>query len=191
MELDFLTVLKPCGEAKGGNQSDFGGLIKKCGCGLIAACDTALFLRNVRRISEKEYVGFVLEKARYLSAADIFGVSAGKTVQILNDTVSGCSFRFIPKRRLTENGLIKLFEESISKGIPVIVRIGENRKRLPYRMGSTEGKMRWHYIIVTGINGGKLTFCSWGKRGEMLCSDLYRFFGFTGGVIAGKKKNEN
>ncbi len=189
MELEFITVLNPRGETKGGNQSNFGGIIKKCGCGLIAACDTALFLESGGSyIPWVEYASFVRGKAKYLNAADIFGVSAKKVLRILNDTAKGYSFEFVPKRKLTENGLIKLFEKSVSSGIPVIVRIGENRKRLPYKMGSTEGKMRWHYITVTGINSGRLIFCSWGKKGEMLCSDLYRFFGLTGGVVAVKMK---
>ena len=53
-------------------------------------------------------------------------------------------------------------------------------------MGGTERKMRWHYITVTGIEGDKLIFCSWGSKGEMLCSDLYRYSGITGGVITAK-----
>ena len=192
MEIEFIKVLNPWGESFGGNQSSFanynrGRLIKKCGCGLIALCDTILSVKKQGAVQWNEYKDFVCEKARALSLLDIFGIRPKKIVKILNNTLPEYAFRFIPKRKLTAESLRKFFEKSIEAGVPVIVRIGENRKKLSYKMDGSERKMRWHYITVTGIKDDKLTFFSWGSKGEMLCSELYRFFGITGGIIINEK----
>ncbi len=188
MELEFIRVLNPWGESFGGNQSSFGNyprgrLIERSGCGLIAVCDTTLFLEKNNVIQWTDYVDFVCEKAKALNVTDSFGVPPKKAVKMLNEGISGYRAEFIPRRKLTENQLREVFTQSLSRGIPVIVRVGENFRRLPYKMNGTERKMRWHYFTVTGIDGDRLAFCSWGRKGEMLCSDLWRFFGVTGGVI--------
>lgn len=192
MEIEFVKVLNPWGESFGGNQSSFknytrGRLIKKCGCGLIAVCDTVLTLKNTNTIPWVEYKDFVCAKARFLNPLDIFGIRPKKIIRILSEILPDYKFHFISKSKLTEEKLRELFITNLKAGIPVIVRIGKNGKKLHYRMGEAERKMRWHYITVTGTDGDKLIFCSWGSKGEMLCSDLYRYFGITGGVYIGEK----
>ena len=188
MEIEFIRILNPWGESHGGNQACFGNYhrgkrIKRCGCGLIAACDMTLFLQKTRVIPWTEYAEFVSEKAKYLGIATIFGISPRRMIKMLTEMNSGHEFSFIPRYKLSGKKLSELLQGSVSAGTPVIVRAGENFRRLPYKMNGSERKMRWHYFTVTGINGDKLTFCSWGRKGEMSCSDLQRFFGFTGGVI--------
>lgn len=193
MEIEYVRVLNPWGESFGGNQSSFGNqpkgrLIARCGCGLIAACDMTLFLMKTKVIPWVEYVKFVCDKSKYLSISDTLGIPPKKLIKMLSEFNSAYNFAFIPRHRLSESGLRELFKESLSKNLPVIVRAGENFKKLPYKMNGAERKMRWHYFTVTGIDGDKLTFCSWGRKGEMSLSDLYRFFGVTGGVIETKSK---
>ncbi len=194
MEIEFVKVLNPWGESYGGNQSSFqnqpnGKRIKRCGCGLMAVCDMTLFLQKTNVISWVEYIGFVCDKAKNLGITDSFGIPPKKVVKILSEDNPDYGFTFIYKRKLTEKTLCEILEKSISEGFPVIIRVGENFRRLPYKMNGTERRMRWHYFTVTGIDGDRLNFCSWGKKGEMKCSDLYRFFGFTGGVITAERKN--
>ena len=141
------------------------------------------FMKNIPWV---DYVKFVCEKAKMLNISDSFGLPQKKVVNMLSEANTDYSFTFIPKRKLSENKLRESFEKSISAGFPIIVRVGENLRRLPYKMNGSERKMRWHYFTVIGIENDKLTFCSWGKKGEMLCSDLYRYFGFTGGIIITK-----
>ena len=191
MAIEFIKILNPWGESHGGNQGNFGNQpngkrIKRCGCGLMAVCDMTLFLQKANVIPWVEYVKFVCEKAKKLNISDSFGLPTKKVVNMLSEANADYSFTFIPKRKLSENKLRESFEKSISAGFPVIVRVGENLRRLPYKMNGSERKMRWHYFTVIGIENDKLTFCSWGKKGEMLCSDLYRYFGFTGGIIITK-----
>ena len=192
MEIEFIRISAPSGELYGGNQSIFineirGKRIKRCGCGLIAACDMTFFLKKNTFVSLKEYVRFVLESSRYMGITTLLGVTPRKMIKMLKEMNKEYNFSFIPKGRLSKTALKEMFETNISADFPVIVRAGENFKKLPYRMNGTERKMRWHYFTVTGIEGDRLIFSSWGKKGEMLCSDLYRYFGVTGGIIIGMK----
>ncbi len=193
MELNFIKVLNPHGESYGGNQNSFlkqpnGKRIKRCGCGLMAVCDMTLFLQKNKAIPWKEYVKFVCEKAKKLNITDSFGIPPKKIIKMLSESNPDYTFTFIPKRKFTENKLRETIEKSVAAGFPVIIRVGENFRRLPYKMNGLKRKMRWHYFTVTGLDGDSLTFCSWGRKGEMKCSELYRFFGFTGGVIETKSK---
>ena len=188
MEIEFVKVLNPWGESFGGNQSSFGNYpdgkrIKRCGCGLIAACDMRLFLNKTNVISCEEYIKFVCQKAKELRITDSFGIPPQKMIKMLSANNEKYDFRFIPKRKMTEKTLSETIAESISEGFPVIVRVGENFRKLPYKMNGAERRMRWHYFTVTGIDSDRLTFCSWGRKGEMKCSDLHLFWGFTGGII--------
>ena len=194
MEINYLRISTPTCELYGGNQNIFvnearGKRIKRCGCGLIAACDMTFFLKGATFVSLKEYVRFILDSSKYLGITTVFGISPKRIIKMLAEMNEGRSFFFMPKRKLTETTLRGIFEHSLSSGIPVIVRAGENFRKLPYKMNGTERKMRWHYFTVTGIDGNRLTFSSWGKKGEMLCSDLYRYFGVTGGIIITEQKH--
>lgn len=193
MEIEFIKVINPWGEGFGGNQSNFsnyprGKQIKRCGCGLIAVCDMTLFLQKNNVITWAEYVKFACKKAKSLMITDNFGIPPKKVVKMLSESNPDYTFSFIPKRKFSENGLREAIGKSVSAGFPVIIRVGENFRRLPYKMNGNDRKMRWHYFTVTGIDGDNLTFCSWGRKGEMKCSELHRFFGFTGGVIEVKSK---
>lgn len=193
MEIEFIKVLNPWGESYGGNQNSFlnypnGKRIKRCGCGLMAVCDMTLFLQKTSALPWVEYVKFVCEKTKTMNITDCFGIPPKKVVKMLSESNHDYTFSFIPKRKMSEKELRETIEKSVAAGFPVIVRVGENFRKLPYRMNGTERKMRWHYFTVTGIEGDILAFCSWGRKGEMKCSELYRFFGVTGGVILINKK---
>lgn len=194
MEIEYIKVLNPWGESYGGNQSSFqnqpnGKRIKRCGCGLMAVCDMTLFLQKNNHLPWTEYVKFVCDKAENLGITDTFGIPPKKIIKMLANSNPDYDFSFIPKRRLSENELRDTIRKSLTAGFPVIIRAGENFRRLPYKMNGAVYRMRWHYFTVTGIENDTLTFCSWGRKGEMLCSDLYHFFGFTGGVITAERKN--
>lgn len=193
MELEFVKVLNPWGESYGGNQSSFlnqpgGKRIKRCGCGLMAVCDMTLFLHKTNTLPWEEYVKFVCEKAKKMNITDCFGIPSKKVIKMLSESNPDYNFMFISKRFLSCETLFETIHDSISNGFPVIVRVGENFRKLPYTMNGTERKMRWHYFTITGIDSDNLTFCSWGRKGEMKCSDLYRFFGITGGIIVTDNK---
>lgn len=142
----------------------------------------------------EEYRLYITENADkffYKNRMNIFGISAKRIAEFLNDITPEYNFRFIGRRKINETALRKIIGKSLNKGLPVIIRVGENFNRLPYKIyfGTGENNvrqdtMRWHYITITGLENDTLIFCSWGRKGEMILSDLCNFFGFTGGVIA-------
>ncbi len=187
MKIPHTTIITKNGSTLyGGNQALLPKKYHKTACGMIAACDVAL----CRNISESDYIQYVENAAGshfYKHSRNIFGIPPRKIIKYLKNNIENVKFRFINHILLNKERLISEIEKSLSRNIPVIVRIGENRKRLPYRISFgkriASGKMRWHYITVTGIEKDKLFFSSWGGEGEMRTDDLIRFFGFTGGII--------
>ncbi len=191
MKLDYIKLTDgKCGAMHGGNQSDFGRKIKRSGCGMIAACDLLLYLQNKKNISDREYKLFVENEAKnffYRFHLNFIGITASRIVRYLRR--KGYGFRFVSRYRLKDERFEQLISESLKKGIPVIVRIGLNRKGLAYRAVNpkngrvSQGTMFWHYITVTGLENGVLTYSSWGSIGEMQIEELQKNLGFTGGII--------
>lgn len=182
----------------GGDQKNFGKAASKSGCGMIAACDTLLYLsgKGGGEISFSEYASHV-EKLRdgvfYNGTRNPIGIFPRRLANILTEK-SGRKFAYYPAVKFLSAGGKKLADyisASIESGVPVIVRVGAGFGGLPYKIkypasGNKlrEGKMSWHYITVTGISdSGILTFSSWGGKGTASCAELYRHFGFTGGIV--------
>lgn len=165
---------------------------------MIAACDMILRFRDKKctPVPFEKYSAFVWEmsdKYFYKRLGNPLGVPVYKIMRALNTEISDQRFRFISCAFLSRKRLEEIIENALSRDIPVIVRIGANGKKLPYKIyfpttGNVvrENKMSWHYITVTGIENDILTFYSWGGKGKIHLSDLRRFFGFTGGAIIPK-----
>lgn len=182
----------------GGDQALFGKKASRSGCGMIAACDYILYSRGKRNMSFEEYSGFVSrfrDEEAYLHSSNLLGLFPEKTVRLINSHIKAPGVTFISHSEFSPESLKKFISDSISAELPVIVRIGLNGNKLPYRIkypgkgGSTgHGTTGWHYITVTGITGqGKVIFSSWGGKGETDIDMLFRHFGLTGGVIADKR----
>lgn len=179
----------------GGNQSRFGDEVRKTACGMIAACDMLLRFRDkgCTPLPFDEYRNFVsnmTENHFYKHSRNSLGVPVYKILNALNKGQAERRFRFISRVFLSAESLTAIITKSLESNMPVIVRIGANRKKLPYKIafpvsGNTEReeRMTWHYITATGIEKNNLIFYSWGGKGTMKISDLCRFFGFTGGII--------
>ena len=195
MKLDYIKItVENGGIMQGGNQSDFSKFIRRSGCGMIAACDMLLYKQGRKNLTDREYKQFVNANCRsffYKRRLNLIGVSAHSIVKFLYK--QGYRFRFVPGYRLNEERLEQLVSESLETDTPVIVRIGLNRKKLPYRLTYTvngsisQGKLFWHYITVTGLENSILTYSSWGAVGEMKISELKKNFGFMGGIIIPQK----
>lgn len=196
MELEHTKILIKNGIITyGGNQSWLNDKIRKTACGMIAACDMLLRFRDEKctPVSVDEYVSFVTDIAEnyfYNHSKNLTGVPVRKILKALNNAQSNCRFRFISRLRMNKEQLTEKISSFLSANLPVIVRIGENGKKLPYKIIfpesgniSREGRMRWHYITAVGIEKDTLVFYSWGGRGEMKISDLHKYFGLTGGII--------
>lgn len=191
MKLDYLKITdERHGVMCGGNQSDFGKNISRSGCGMIAACDMLLYKQGRKNLSHTDYKQFIISNSAdffYKRHINIIGVTAYRIVKFLRK--QGYSFRFIPRNKLKGTAFEKNIRESLDGGTPVIVRIGLNGKKLPYKVSYmtsgrvSQGTMSWHYITVTGLENGVITYSSWGATGEMAVSDLQKNLGFMGGII--------
>lgn len=201
MELEYVTIKTAGGLMYGGDQKLFGSAVRKSGCGMIAACDMTLFLRGETQQSFAEYGKFVeniRDNEAYKKSSNPFGLSPFKTARLINRHSENRSFVFLNRVFFGEKKLVRYIEKSIEAGLPIILRIGANGKKLPYNIvypasgfRSASGHMTWHYITITGISGDVLIFSSWGGKGEMSVKDLHRFWGLTGGLITDKKYVEN
>jgi len=192
-ELEYLKIKTESGVMYGGDQKLFGRLSAHSGCGMIAACDTLLYLDGVTEIPFKEYARFVTnfrDNAAYRRSLNLLGIPARRLVNLLNETAEEFEFKFYSRKKFRKGeSLAEFIDQSIDNGMPVIVRVGANGKTLPYETPRGQGMMSWHYITATGISdSGMLTFSSWGKKGVMSCAELQRHFGFTGGVIGCRRK---
>ena len=201
MEIDYIKIKRADGYMYGGNQSLFGKKSRRSGCGMIAACDVILYSQGKRSLGFSEYAEFVSrfrDEVAYKNTSNLIGIFPRRLAKMINSHLPknhDSEYIFISRRKFSREGLRKFISDSISMELPVIVRIGANGKRLPYKIEfpdqgnrSAGGKTDWHYITVTGMtDSGKLIFSSWGGKGELECDMLYKYFGFTGGVIADKK----
>lgn len=191
MRLDYIKITNENGGVMhGGNQSFFGKNISRSGCGMIAVCDMLLYKQNKKALTIDDYKQFITENSQsffYKLHLNFIGISAHRIIKFLRR--KGYTFRFIPRHRLKGETLEQTIKKSLGNDTPVIIRIGLNRKKLPYSITYTvsgrisHGTMSWHYITVTGLENGILTFSSWGGTGEMSVSDLQQHFGFMGGII--------
>lgn len=195
MEINYLKIKRAEGYMYGGDQALFGKRSLRSGCGMIAACDMILYMAGKRSIGFTEYADIVSrfrDNEAYRRTSNPLGIFPGRLVKLINRHITGAEVRFLSRRRFSRESLEKFIRESLRSGFPVIVRIGFDRKKLPYkitypvRKGEIRsGKTHWHYITVTGISeSGALTFSSWGGIGNADCGELYGHFGITGGVIA-------
>ncbi|MDE5858811.1 MAG: hypothetical protein K2H23_00230 [Oscillospiraceae bacterium] len=202
MELEYISIKTSGGFMYGGDQKLFGSKVRKSGCGMIAACDMVLFLRCEKSLTFTEYTHFiedVRDNDAYRKTSNPIGVSPFKVAQLINTRTENHRFQFISRIFFGKKALGKFIEKSVAAGLPVIVRIGANGKKLPYSIvypasggRSAAGTITWHYVTVTGISdSGMLTFSSWSGKGEMRLEDLHRYFGITGGIITDRKYVKN
>lgn len=198
MEIDYVKIIREAGYLYGGNQDLFGKKASRSGCGMIAACDVILYLQGKRSLQFSEYEEFVTgfrDNEAYKNSSNLIGIFPRKLSGMINSHIKEPEYVFISRRKFTRDSLREFISDSLLEEFPVIVRIGANGKKLPYKIKYsdpairfTEGKTDWHYITVTGMtDSGTLIFSSWGGRGELECELLYKYFGITGGVIASEK----
>ena len=194
MKLDYIKITNENGGVMhGGNQSHFEEKIKRSGCGMIAACDMLLYKQNKKALTLDDYKSFIAENSRgffYKFHYNLIGVAAYRIIKFLRK--QGYSFRFVPRCRLRGDAFEQAIKRSLENDMPVIVRVGLNGKKLPYKINYTvngrisRGTMSWHYITVTGMENGMLSYSSWGGTGEMSVAELQNNLGFMGGIICMK-----
>ena len=191
MKLDYIKITNENGGVMhGGNQSNFSRNIRRSGCGMIAACDMLLYKQGRKLLTDREYKQFVNDSSKdffYKMHVNLIGVTAYRVIKFLRK--QGCIFRFVPWYKLKGERFEQLVSDALENDTPVIVRVGLNGKKLPYKVLYTvngkisQGTMSWHYITVTGLENDILTYSSWGATGEVAVAELQKNLGFMGGII--------
>ncbi len=192
----------------GGNQKRFPDiLMKRDGCGLIAAADVLGYLTDVNRVrTEKEYWNYIYSKQRYFHIiqgrgmpawAMLMGVRKWCREEKLPYKIRwGC----LPGKRY--QNVIKM----LSQDIPVILVVGPNfpnkfgKKCVKFYQKNESGEYieaastRGHYVVGLGMENGWLKISSWGsiyyinwKEFEEYASKT-SFFLFTNICCISKKK---
>ena len=165
----------------GGNQmrSDK-AVIRKCGCGPVAALDLILYLEHRGEntpIALSDYNAMLTAFCfRYFPLIPPFGINGPVFTLGLNRLLHD---RGLPYRAFWMLSGAKLWsrtEDMLGRDLPVILSVGPNfpafwrGNRLPFYLRSSDGSYRkatstkGHFVTATGIDAQWVRISSWGKE---------------------------
>ena len=180
----------------GGSQLFFDGMIKRCGCSLIAAADVILYITGCHKpVSIEAYKAYIKQLAPAFPLVPYRGIPGIALALFLNI--------YLRRRRLPYSarfGRIGLIDEALKGELPVILCIGpgvhqflkpkNERGLILYSAVSSDIKrVRSHFVVITARDGDLLTVSSWGCKYYISLSELRRYaaldlFGLFTNVIA-------
>ena len=175
----YLCIENAGRKSYGGNQmlSDC-AIIRKCGCGPVAALDAVWYLEHpssAAPLSRSEYNAMLADVTRrYFPLIPPFGINGLAFVLGLNRLLRARSLPYRALWMLSGEKLWGRVEEMLARDVPVILSVGPNfpmfwqNNRLPFYCKSADGSYRratatkGHYVTATGIDGQWLQISSWG-----------------------------
>lgn len=174
----------------GGSQSwSHNKVMRRCGCGVVAALDLLLYLSQSRNIilpefdellspdserSAYDHAAVRLSK-RYFPLIYPVGINGLSLVVGLNIYMRRHGMRYRASWGVSGNSIFKKIESMLSRDIPVILSIGANfpklwgKVNLNFYTVATNGcfvktaSIRSHYVTVTGMDDEWLRISSWGN----------------------------
>ena len=188
----------------------YGPYLATIGCGLVASCDTIIYLKQQQSLNipktRTEYSQFALNY--FIDYITLYDINQGKLELLRNrfeigGFMPGHLCNSIQKYLKDENIMntdcrFKYFDftdkdtfsrdmyKMLESDIPVIVRVGVNNVET-----ESQGKFNWHYIVITEMNvdyansNTVLKFSSWGVEYTINLDKLYIESGLqlTGGYV--------
>lgn len=167
-------------------------VIRKCGCGVVAAADLLIYLHRHRRgctaealrqfsaerpISATEYNALLKSLAlRYFPLTPPVGINGLSLAYGLNRFFRHSGIKLCAQWGVNYKRLWSSIEQMIDADIPVIFAVGPNfpqfwqddktwlYTRLPDGSYKKIGAIRAHFMSVTAISEEWLTVSSWGHR---------------------------
>ena len=156
-------------------------VIRKCGCGPVAAMDTLWYLEHRGQTDrqmplDKYNIELHALTRRYFPLIPPFGINGAFFVVGMNRLLRE---RRIPYRAvwmLSGQKLWDRVEEMLRRDLPVILSVGPNfpafwaNDRLPFYARTVDGVFRkvaatkGHYVTVSGLDGNWVQISSWGRR---------------------------
>ena len=156
-------------------------VIRKCGCGPVAAMDTLWYLEHRgqtdRQIPLEKYNTELLAMTRrYFPLIPPFGINGAFFVAGMNWLLREREISYRAVWMLSGQKLWERVEEMLHRDLPVILSIGPNfpafwaNDRLPFYVQTSDGVFRkaaatkGHYVTVTGIDDNWVQISSWGRK---------------------------
>ena len=207
----------------GGNQGWFlddiliyGPYLAEIGCGLVASCDTIVYLKQQQSVSipktrtefsefaQNYFVDYITlydinqgNLKLFRNRFEIGGLQPGhlcdsiqKYLEDKNIMNINCYFKYFDFT--DEDTFSRDIFDMLSADIPVIVRIGLNKVTT-----ESNEKINWHYVVITGMDvdyensSTVLTFSSWGSTYKINLDELYDASALqvTGGYVYYENQN--
>ncbi len=188
----YLSVKRTGTLSYGGNQNwSHNVVMRKCGCGVIAATDLLLYLyRNRKNCQTDVFSGIPVQGSIPLSAYDRlserlrrgyfpvippFGTSGFGVVLGLNAYFRKYRLPLQAKWAVWRDELWKHVEKMLADDLPVILTIGQNvpffwmnhKLRLYVKTDGwyrSSSGVKAHYVVITGMDSRWLRVSSWGKE---------------------------
>ena len=188
----YLSVDDGRNRSYGGNQmrSDR-AVIRKCGCGPIAALDTVWYLEHrgqTGAVSLTDYNTMLNTLCRrYFLLVPPFGINSFVLTADLNLLLHA---RRLPYRAVWMMSGTKLWqrvEDMLARDLPVILSVGPNfpavwqNNRLPFYTRSSDGSLhkaaatKGHFVTATGLDEEWVRISSWGREYYINRSEYERY----------------
>lgn len=189
-------------EVQNGSRLSYGGnqmlspdpVIRKCGCGPVAAVDLILYLKRRRSPAEPfrfplVYYNEKLSAAcrRYFPLIPPFGINGLLFILGLNRFFHDEALPYRARWCLSGAKLWSRVEELLTQDLPVILSVGPNfpavleKHRLTFYRRAKDGRYlpasgaKSHYVTATGIDPEWLRIASWGQEFYISRSEYDRF----------------
>ncbi len=173
----YISVMTAHGPSYGGSQMwSSNQVMKKCGCGIVAAQDIILYLRksNTRTVNEYcEELDYL--RHHYFPLIYPSGINGFMLARGLNKLFRRSALPYHASWAMEGEKLLTRIREMIRKDCPVILSIGPNfpllwhknalvfYRRIPNGRLEKSTQALGHYVVVTGISDEWLQVSSWGR----------------------------
>lgn len=174
----------------GGQQHSRNAMMQRCGCGIIAATDTLLYLCRYHTglmpppfralgtaspLPSPLYDDCILEMRRaFFPLIPYAGINGLMLMRGMDRFFRKYHMPFTAKWCFTRSGMWERMEEMLRRDIPVIMSVGPNfpvlwgKERASFYVRTPAGYRpstgaRAHYITVTGMDESWLRISSWGR----------------------------
>lgn len=166
-------------------------MLLNSGCGIIAGLDAIIRLKGEERMTREEYFERFFDAKDYIRPITISKKRDPRKVfgkEFLGSLgVSAGRFRRGIKKLAVKEGLkikVKPFRfrwwekvpEYLKTGDPLVMLVTAPFENVTIELPSgTKGKLGFHWVTITDIDGDTLTVSSWGDKCKMSVKELRKF----------------
>ena len=184
----MLTLNHPYIQIANGRHLSYGGsqmssehaVIRKCGCGPVAALDTVWYLEHRGDTEPLPLLTYNTELnvlcRRYFPLVPPFGINGLIFVLGLNRLLHDRKIPYRARWMVSGSRLWARVEDMLRRDLPVILSVGPNfpafwqNNRLPFYVCDSSGSFtratatKGHFVTVTGLDETWVQISSWGRK---------------------------